>query len=247
MAVATTADPEQRAALQQQIDDFLSGTSAAQAAASNALAEKLKPTWQKTLDGWRDNNALMADSWNNLMDGVLKNGEDAFVQFATTGKLSIKSLVNSALAEMARLQFRQFVGSLGGGGSGGGLGSLLNIVGSFFGAPGSTYTPTGGTGDFARLDRIPGLASGGAAAAGSLHWVGENGPELLRMGNQGGSVIPNHAIASATGGGAVSLSMPTTIHIDARSDQGQIAQLVGGAIAESQRNMIAVLRARGIA
>lgn len=248
VAVATTANPEQRAALQKQIDDFMAGTSAAQALANDALAEKLKPTWEKTLDGWRDNNRLMAESWNSMMDGVLKNGEDAFVQFATTGKLSIKGLVDGMLAEMARAQFRQFIGSLGGGGGswlgslGGALGSLLGLGGGnpILKSPNTNF-------DISQLDGISGLATGGAAAAGSLHWVGERGPELLRMGSQGGSVIPNHAIAAASGGGAVSLSMPTTIQIDARSDQGQIAQLVGGAIAESQRNMMAALRARGIA
>jgi hypothetical protein len=45
-----------------------------------------------------------------------------------------------------------------------------------------------------------GLATGGVAEAGQSYVVGENGPEILQMGNRHGAVIPNHALGDAGGG-----------------------------------------------
>ena len=45
--------------------------------------------------------------------------------------------------------------------------------------------------------RVPPAAGAGAAGADSLV-VGENGPEYLKMGATGGTVIPNHALAGTT-------------------------------------------------
>ena len=47
--------------------------------------------------------------------------------------------------------------------------------------------------------KVPGRARGGAAEAGETYVVGEEGPELLRMGSTGGTVIPNTLVP--TGGG----------------------------------------------
>jgi hypothetical protein len=39
--------------------------------------------------------------------------------------------------------------------------------------------------------------------------------------------------------------MPLTVHIDSRSDQAQVAQLVGAAVAEGQRRLLMQLKAAG--
>ena len=223
------------------------------AALNDGLAERLKPAWQKQLEAWRDNNRLMRDSYASMMDGVLKNAEDAWVQLATSGKLNVHNLVNGILQEMARVQFKQFAASLMGGGGGGGggfLGSIIGAVGSFMGVP-STYIPTGGTGDFARLDRLSGgRAAGGSVSANSLYLVGERGPELLRMGAQGGSVIPNHAFAQAVagsgGGSPVQVTYAPVLNIDSRTDQAQVVQLVSGALDSNNRQLMALLRAKRV-
>jgi hypothetical protein len=68
---------------------------------------------------------------------------------------------------------------------------------------------------------IPGMAAGGTVAGAGLSWVGEEGPELLRL-PAGASIIPNGP-AMALGanqsqandnGGAISLHIEN--HIDAR-------------------------------
>lgn len=87
-------------------------------------------------------------------------------------------------------------------------------------------------------------AAGGPVAAGGAYLVGERGPELLLMGGAAGNVIPNHALGAQSG---LSLSFPTTIQIDARSDQAQVAQLVAAGMAQTQKTMWAQLRARGLA
>lgn len=50
-----------------------------------------------------------------------------------------------------------------------------------------------------------GLATGGAAEAGESYLVGENGPEILQMGNRPGTVVPNHALGD--GGGDIYLTL----------------------------------------
>lgn len=95
--------------------------------------------------------------------------------------------------------------------------------------------------DFATGATIRGRrAAGGRVAPHGAYWVGETGPELLRMGGQGGRVLPNPAV------GGVNVSMPVSVHIDARSDQAQIAQLVSTTVADAQRRMYEDLRARRV-
>ncbi len=71
------------------------------------LTERLKPEWQRMLEDWQDTTRLMADAVDNTITGALKAAEEAAVQFATTGKLNIRSLVNTIIAEFARAQARQ--------------------------------------------------------------------------------------------------------------------------------------------
>jgi phage-related minor tail protein len=148
--------------------------------------------------------------------------------FASIGRLWSNLLTKMAAEAIAADLFNSLFGNVlranaGGAGGAGGGGLFASIVSSLFG-------------------KFPGRAGGGTVSAGGAYVVGERGPELLRMGSGSGSITPNHAMA---GGRGIALSMPTTINIDARSDQAQIAQLVAGAMAETQRNMMATLRARG--
>jgi hypothetical protein len=73
--------------------------------------------------------------------------------------------------------------------------AIVGGVGGFFNRLGTSAMD---------LANQTGLASGGPASAGGAYTVGERGPELLQMGSQGGSIIPN-------GGGRPSV---INIHID---------------------------------
>lgn len=94
--------------------------------------------------------------------------------------------------------------------------------------------------DFATGTVIRGRrAGGGRVEAHSSYLVGEQGPEVLRMGAQSGSVVPNHAL------GGVNLSPNLNIHIDARSDQAQVAQLVAAGVQQGMRATMEQLRVMG--
>lgn len=157
----------------------------------------------------------LGDTFTRLFEG----------QFDSIGDLW-KSLINRMLAEALAADFAAALFGKGGGGNVSGMfGNLFNLFGSIFGG---------------------GRATGGPISRGRIYEVNENGGpgELLNVGgrqfllaSQSGNVSP--------GGGGLQVSLQPSIHIDARSDQAQVAQIVSRAMAESQAAMYAQLRARG--
>lgn len=102
--------------------------------ANRGMVDRLKPGWQTMVEGWGDANKVMRDSSDRTMDLLVQGGEDAFVEFAKTGKLNIKGLADSMISELARAEYRKFIGAAAsGGGSGGGasgvIGGLLSKMG----------------------------------------------------------------------------------------------------------------------
>lgn len=98
-----------------------------------------------------------------------------------------------------------------------------------------------GAADFATGDLIRGRrAGGGSVQPYSDYLVGERGPEVLRMGAQGGSVIPNHAL------GGPSFNVSNHIHIEARTDAGQVAQVVNAGVQQGMLATMEQLRVMGV-
>jgi phage-related minor tail protein len=92
------------------------------------LIERLKPGWQSMVEGWSDSQKLMREASDQTMMSLVKGGEDAFVKFATTGKLSIKDLSQTMIADLARVEYRKLIGGEAakpGGGAVAGLAALL--------------------------------------------------------------------------------------------------------------------------
>ncbi|MBX3380106.1 MAG: hypothetical protein KF805_08415 [Phycisphaeraceae bacterium] len=88
-----------------------------------------------------------------------------------------------------------------------GIGSgIFGALGGLFGGGGGDYTQSW----YAR--NLPGRASGGPVYSGQEYLVGENGPELLRMGPQSGYVMPNvpdfNRSTSGAGDIHVTINMP---------------------------------------
>lgn len=78
--------------------------------------------------------AQMGDTVANALRGM----EDALVSFTMTGKADFKGLVNSIIADLARIQIKKALGSLTEGlGSGSGIGSILGAL--FKNADGNVY------------------------------------------------------------------------------------------------------------
>ncbi len=219
------------------------------------LNEQLKPQWLKMIEGFQDTTAVIQRGWDNMGTYLVQSGENAFAQWASGAEVSGKKVAQGLLAELARMQYQQFIGSATSGGSGG----FVNMLASFFG---------GGSGNPSSSSFVgpPAYAKGGAFPGGTgLHafantvvtrpttfafakgqgLMGEAGPEAIMPLKRDSS--GRLGVVSAGGAGGMQLSFPTTINIDSRSDAGQIAQMVAGAMAQTEKRVYRTLKDRGIA
>lgn len=73
------------------------------------LTEDLKPEWQKRLEAWQDSARLMNETHATIMQGIVDEGERAWVEWGRTGKLNVKGLVNFVGDELAKLAYRQAI------------------------------------------------------------------------------------------------------------------------------------------
>jgi lambda family phage tail tape measure protein len=180
---------------------------------------------KSAFDKYADDATNAAKNVELVLTNSFRSAEDALVQFVQTGKLDFKSLVNSILADLARMELRQNVlgpiaqmmglktGSAGGSGGGllGSVGSLFSGMGggsSFFGGISDWFKGVQGIGAgtgaaFGNMDFGGFFADGGSTPPNSWVVVGEDGPELMRSGSGGGTVVPN----SALGGGAPNVTI----------------------------------------
>jgi len=131
-----------------------------------------------------------AQQSHDAMTSATKGMEDAIVEFAMTGKASFGDLVKSIIAGIIRTQAQAAISKI--------FGLIL--------AGGASYSYNGGVGTTNAAGISGGRAAGGPVGAGKTYLVGEKGPELLRMGSQGGNVIPNHAISAGGGSSQISVS-----------------------------------------
>ena len=129
---------------------------------------------------------------------------DALVEFCMTGKTSFTSLINSMIADLARLAIQQSVtGPLGSW-----LGSLIGGLGSSMGYQG-TSSFINDTGSLVVAPR----ASGGPVSGNTPYLVGEVGPEVF-VPSQSGSIVPNNKLGSTTN----QTTNQTTITVNVSSD-----------------------------
>jgi len=127
------------------------------------------------LEAYLDEIPRTAEDINQALENIAVSGlrdvEDGFARAATKA-LGLKGAIGSIVQELIKLALKKQV-----------IDALFGLIGlgKKTGSPGGT--------DGAR-------AFGGPVSAGRSYLVGENGPEILRMGNQAGVVIPNHQIAA---------------------------------------------------
>ncbi|TAN72950.1 MAG: phage tail tape-measure protein [Magnetospirillum sp.] len=105
--------------------------------------------WQdgaiRAVRAYVDEATNAAASAERAMNGMLKSSEDAFVQWATTGKLAAGDLFSTLAEEALRAAWRMaVVAPLFGGASGGLFGGLIAGLGSFFSGTGSAGASGGG-------------------------------------------------------------------------------------------------------
>lgn len=124
-------------------------------AASREAADGIK----RALADYADDATNMAKSMEGVTTSALKGMEDAFVQAATTGKLSFRSMSNSIIADLARILVRRQI-----------TGPLANMLGgalsgAFGGVPGGPVQVAhigGMVGDPAVVRRVDPMAFAGA-------------------------------------------------------------------------------------
>lgn len=227
------------------VDEFERKAKASYASTFEAITEA-QGNWlngaNRAFANYADSAADVAGQTANLFTRAFQGMEDALVSFVMTGKMDFKSLAESIISDLIRIQIRAgMVQALGGASGGGGLfGALVSGVSSFFGGGASasssaTAADVGGWMDGgASLSFGGGRERGGSVAAGTMYEVNEAGdPELLNigqrqylmMGQQSGSVVPlagysGGAVANA-GGGQAAAPMQIDVQV---INQGQPAQ-----------------------
>jgi phage-related minor tail protein len=126
------------------------------------------------------------------------------------------------------------------------IGMLLQGVGGLIGGGFSGIDPA--PGDYATGDIIRGRrAGGGMVDPNSAYLVGEDGPEVLKMGSRGGQVL--NAQQAAQGGGgrsAPNITYAPSIHIDSRTDRADILSTMQQGLRQSQAELLEMMDRRQV-
>jgi lambda family phage tail tape measure protein len=182
-----SATSEELAVMEERLTALKKGYDAVAAAQSDNLdaARQWTAGWSESWATFVDNADNAAQHIKTIFDTATKGMEDAFVNFAHTGKLSFKSLANSILDDLIRIGIRKSIMNFGDLMGFGAKGSVS--VGGLFGGFGSLF---GGGTAFSGGGNIPGFAAGGSVIGDRPILVGERGPELFTP-NSGGSITAN--------------------------------------------------------
>jgi tape measure domain-containing protein len=159
------------------------------------LTEELKPEWQRMVEAWDDTHEAMRRTQDQFLTGFVNEGRSAFEEFAMTGRINARGLVNFIRAEFARMVYDRFLASV--------VANIgQTIFSAIFGTPGGPTgggsAPTGGSG----------LRISGGAATGSNYIK----RDMLTILHKGEAVIPQKFNPYAGGGGAGGLGGGVVIH-----------------------------------
>ena len=165
---------------------------------------------------------------------AIRSLEDGLTQLFTKGTFDARAFVDQLIAEFVRLRIvKPLLKDIFETGSEGGGNFWSALVGLFSGGGG-----VGSEADFTTTNTAGARATGGPVSGGSAYMVGESGPELF-VPNSGGAIVPNSKLG-------VAVTYAPTINIDSRSDRAQVAQQTARAVQEGNKQLVEMLRARGV-
>ena len=196
---------------QQKLRDEAAKSTARMVEAINARWEA-EHAWEtgvtRALNNYIDNVTSAAAQSEKLFSDAFKGMEDALVNFVRTGKLDFKTLADSIISDLIRIQIQNSIMKpLAQATSGLSFSGLFSSAGSF----------------------LSGLfkAEGGPVASGQPYIVGEEGPEWF-VPNGAGSILPNGtapATSAATGSGQGPVNINFSVRaMDAKSFQSAMVQ-----------------------
>lgn len=171
---------------------------------------------QEAMRNYYDESRNVARQTENLFTNAFHGMEDALVEFVKTGKLDFKSLADSIISDLIRIQVKAAAVKLADEAKG--SGGVFGFIGKLFGGGGGESVTSGGGQVFDPI--LTATASGGRRAAGQPLLVGEEGPEIW-VPDSSGVMIPNHHLGA--GGGAVITYAPV-FHVEG-ADAGAVDQL----------------------
>lgn len=209
-------------------DDYYAQLEAKQANASLGA--------QRAIDNYLASAKDVAAQTEQAYTSAFQGLEDSLVEFSKTGKLNFKSLADSIIADLVRIQIKAQISSLFGnksgdsGGGGGLLGAAIGLIGSFFGG-----TDNSATGEVIRGRR----AMGGPVEAGLPYLVGEKGPEIV-VPRAAGTVIPN----GKTLGGGTQITYAPVFSVTGPVPQETMA-MIRAEVSRSQTQFARQLRTSG--
>ncbi len=197
-----------------------------------AQQDKLNSSWeygaQKAIRSYMDEVANVAKQSENLFSNSFKGMEDALVKFVQTGKLDFKSLADSIIADLIRIQVRQNI-----------TGPLAGWMSTLFSGSSiavDTRIGTGYTGSTATFD------GGGFTGAGSRSGG---------LDGKGGFIAvlhPNETVLDHTKGqrmGGINITSAPVINIDSRTDRAEVQRLVQTAVQQGNAHLVDQLQRQG--
>jgi lambda family phage tail tape measure protein len=203
--------------------DLLYARAEAQKAAvlgSVAMRLKAERDWltgaNAAINDYVDSATNAAEASKTAFTNAFKNMEDALVVFMQTGKLNFKSLTDSIIADIIRIQVRQNITGPLAKELPGAISWVTTLLGSSTQAPAPV------------VDAIF-KAEGGPVSSGSPYVVGEKGPEMF-VPRSSGNILPNEALGART-------TVTNIFHLSGATDTRSQAQISAAAGQGVQRAM----------